>query len=327
MSVLFLKKAINIFVASLQRFICEVSCMDNNSYDEAINIVEYFCFSLVIRISAIELLRMRKVELKSGLIINDDLDFIKCLDLVFQTHPKYLDFNVNLEVKQVLSRKQDFSKLTVLGISNLIDLVIQLQFLILLDPIIENRLPSHFYSFRRGRTVHQALSFLYKNIMLSDSKSYKIVTTQITDFFKYLSHKYIMKYFPFPGKYKKLLFKWIYCIQIDEEGRKKRLYAGVPEGSFIGPLVYNFVLSKLFNNFFVDFPSQVKNIDKEGNPLYININRNFIIYENDIILKVYGKNEIEKAVIKLNSVLSVASLKLNNDKTNSYNLYNKIKLN
>lgn len=107
----------------------------------------------------------------------------------------------------MVNRKQDFSKKSALTVFNLIDLVIQLQFLILLDPIVEHKLPEYFYSFRRGRSIHQALSFLYKKILLSESNDYIILITQITDFFKHLSHKYVMKYFPFPCKYKKLLFK------------------------------------------------------------------------------------------------------------------------
>lgn len=206
MSVHFLKKSINIFVASLQRFICEVSRMENNSY-KVIKIIEYFCFSLVIRISAIELLKIRETELKFNINNKSHIDLKTCFNLIFQTHPKHLDFAFNLEVRNVVSRKQDYSKKSVLTLFNLIDLVIQLQFLILLDPIVENTLPEHFYSFRRGRSIHQALSFLYKNILLSESSDYILIITQITDFFKNLSHKYVMKYFPFPFKYKKLLFK------------------------------------------------------------------------------------------------------------------------
>lgn len=209
MCVLFLKKTINIFVASLQKYICEVNRMDNN-LEEALRIVEYFCFSLVIRITSIEVFRMDHI--KFGLVLNninsiDFMDFKTCAQLLFKTHPKCINFNCNLEVMYVEICKQEFSRKNILVVSNIVDLIVQFQFLLLLDPIIENKLPEHFYSFRRGRSVHQAVSFFYKSILLSDTQDYVVVTAQVKNFFDSISHNYIMDNFPFPDKYKSLLYK------------------------------------------------------------------------------------------------------------------------
>ena len=103
--------------------------------------------------------------------------------------------------------KKDSLKLRSLGINNLEDRVIQLQFLILLDPFVESSLPAHFYAYRKGRSALQAAAFLSKSIGLSDTSRFHLVKIDIENYFDSISHDYILKNFPFPLKYKKLLIR------------------------------------------------------------------------------------------------------------------------
>jgi len=110
-------------------------------------------------------------------------------------------------VKFVEIPKKGSNKLRVLGISNIIDRVIQSQFIILLDPLIDPLLSLNFYGFRKGRNALQAISYLSKSIQLSDLTRYHLLKIDIEECFDNLNHNYILNNFPFPKKYKKLLIR------------------------------------------------------------------------------------------------------------------------
>lgn len=320
-----LKKAIIFFVSSLQRYICVASRMDNNS-DSVLSVIEYFCFSLVIRISAVELIKNKNFLLTFGLsikIIKHVITIKTCLKLVFQTNFKYYNFYNNYEVRYVQSILMEVDKRRNLGISNIIDCVIQFQFLLLIDPMVENTLPEHFYGFRRGRTIHQALSFLSRNIMLSGTKDFFIVIAEIEKYLDSISYKYIVTHFPFPIKYRTFFYRWI-----------KNIYSfGVVYGldsygsCILGPIIFNFVLAKIFSHFFNDFSSYTISIKQK---IVYSLNmavstRYLICYANNIILKVQNKEEATKALLKLQILLETVSLRLDKKRSNFYNLSTKAK--
>jgi hypothetical protein len=288
--------------------------MDNNSYS-ILTVIEYFCFSLVIRISAVELIKNKEFLLTYDLsikIIKHVINIKTCLKLVFQTNFKYCNFYNNYEVRYVQSILMEVGKRRNLGISNIIDCVIQFQFLFLIDPMVENKLPEHFYGFRRGRTIHQALSFLSRNIMLSGTKDFFIVNAEIEKYLDSISYKYIVTHFPFPIKYKTFFYRWI-----------KNIYS---LGSILGPIIFNFVLAKIFSHFFNDFSSTISIKQKIVSSLNTAVSARYLIcYANNIILKVQNKEEATKAIVKLRVLLETVSLKLAKKRSHYYNLSTKAK--
>jgi retron-type reverse transcriptase len=120
---------------------------------------------------------------------------------------KNANFSTNMLVKTIEIVKKDTSDTRVLGISNLIDRISQMQFLILLDPIIEQLLPNNFYGFRKGRNALQAISYLSKSISVSDLTRYHLIKIDLEKCFDNLCHNFIIKNFPFPKKYLKLLIR------------------------------------------------------------------------------------------------------------------------
>lgn len=314
-----LKKAIFFFVASLQRYICVASRMDNKSYS-ILTVIEYFCFSLVIRISAIEFLKNKDFLLTFGLsikIIKHVINIKTCLKLVFQTNFKYSNFYNNYEKRYVQSILMEVGKRQNLGILNIVDCVMQFQFLLLIDPMIENKLPEHFYGFRRGRTIHQALSFLSRNLMLSGTKDFFLVIAEIEKYIDSISYKYIITHFPFPIKYKILFYNWI-----------KTIYSFGNFSCILGPLIANFVLAKIFSYFFNDFSSTIFIKQHLVFALNTAVSTRFLIcYANNIILKVHNKEEAKKVILKLRILLDTVSLKLNNNRSHYYNLSTQVKFN
>ena len=139
------------------------------------NIISEFSFSLVVRINAIDRIRTRKF-LETSCIddfiimkANDHSMYFKLLEL---THPKNLSKKCNMQVRYVKISRKDTIKIRILRINNIVDRIIQLQFIGLLDPIIDSNLSLYIYSFRRGRSALQSIAFLHKNLLLSNMEWY-----------------------------------------------------------------------------------------------------------------------------------------------------------
>jgi RNA-directed DNA polymerase len=75
-----------------------------------------------------------------------------------------------------------------LGIPNMIDRGIQLMWLTLLDPIVENNSDLHSFGFRKGRNVAQAVGHIQKNLQFINSDSMYIWDADIKDCFSSIDH-------------------------------------------------------------------------------------------------------------------------------------------
>nr|YP_009720789.1 hypothetical protein [Ostreobium quekettii]QGQ62001.1 hypothetical protein [Ostreobium quekettii] len=279
-----LKKKVTYIIEQLQYEIATLCSLDRK--DEGLKYVEGFCFSLVIRVYSIECIRTRKnlpgmddknlqfFESKpfglagsasegpicrslcapSESIIQSANDYASCLNLVSLTHPKNVSYEINMEARDVDIPKKHSSKSRILDISNIVDRVLQLQLLLLLDPVVESTLPEHFYAFRQGRTPLQAIGFLSRSIQSSSSdlSRFHLVSVDMSKCFDSMSHDFILKRFPWPEKLKGLLRRWLKCIRVFKNGSKMHLKAGVPQGFIVGPVICNFVLSSLTKDFFED---------------------------------------------------------------------------
>jgi hypothetical protein len=95
----------------------------------------------------------------------------------------------------------------------------------------------------------------------------------------------------------------------------------------IGPLICNFVLSKILTNFFNDqqFPKNPKLINMKGNLRNIEVTRFIIGYADDLILRVIDMQEANYSLKKLEKILKYVGLNINKDKSCIYNLLEKSK--
>ena len=202
--------------------------------------------------SASEVPICRSLCAPSESIVQSTNDDASCLNLVSLTHPKNVSYEMDMEARDVDIPKKHSTKSQILGISNIVDRVLQLQLLLLLDPVVESTLPEHFYAFRQGRTPLQAIGFLSRSIQSSDLSRFHLVSVDISKCFDSMSHDFILKRFPWPEKFKGLLRRWLKCIRVFKNGSKMHLKAGVPQGSIVGPVICNFVLSSLTKDFFED---------------------------------------------------------------------------
>ena len=305
----------------LQEIIAYQSSLGNMQI--SLKFVELFCFSLVVRLYSIDRVKTRAFCNIYGIdeeIIITTYNFMKCFELLEKTHPKNLDFSEKMGVHYVEMLKKDFSKVIILRISSIVDHILQLQFLTLLDPIIDVSLHEHFYGFRKGRSALQAVGFLTNNIEKSDTSCYFLVSVNIVNCFDNLSHKLIINKFPFPQKYCKLLVRWIRCVKTGGlEKLRVKMTSGVPYGSFFGPVICNFILNYCLQNFFNNnnfvFPSNFVVLNFKNKLHGIQVTRFILGYADDIIIKVINYSESIYVLQKLNRVLNIGELRINEFKT------------
>jgi retron-type reverse transcriptase len=172
--------------------------------------VEYFVFSTIIRLISIDKIRTRSSRASGGTdncIIKSSTDYKKCFELFKQSSIKNTNFSTDMFVKYFEIKKKDSSSKRILGINNIIDRIIQLQFVTLLDPLIDSQLPTRFYGFRKSRSALQAIAYLSHSIQVSDLTRYHLLKIDIEKCFDNLDHEYILNNFPFPNKHKKLLIR------------------------------------------------------------------------------------------------------------------------
>lgn len=203
-----LKREVIVVLEDLQKSIAQLSLKDEQEL--ALKYVEYFCFSLVVRVYAVDKIRSRKSIETAGIdtiTIKSVRDFKTCLNLVKETHPTNVNYNENMEVKYIEIPKKDASKVRILGLSNIVDRVLQIQFHLLIDPLIDVNLPELFFGFRKGKNTHQALAYLSHSINVSDTSRFHLLYIDINKCFDTISHGYILEHFSFPEKYKKLLIR------------------------------------------------------------------------------------------------------------------------
>ena len=355
-----LKKKVTYIIEQLQYEIATLCSLDRK--DEGLKYVEGFCFSLVIRVYSIECIRTRKntpgmdeskpfglagsasegpicdhIHDPSESIIQSANDYASCLNLVSLTHPKNVSYEMDMQVRDVDIPKKHSTKSRILGISNIVDRALQLQLLLLLDPVVESTLPEHFYGFRQGRNPLQAIGFLSRSIQSSDLSRFHLVSVDISKCFDSMSHDFILKRFPWPEKFKGLLLRWLKCIRVFKNGRKMHLEAGVPQGSIVGPVICNFVLSSLTKDFFGDThfpknPCAARKLTIPGDKVTsrirtektetrsVEVTRFLVGYGHDLMIQVISQEEAAYAIEKLGKSLAEADIDISKSQVGIYDL-------
>lgn len=135
-----------------------------------------------------------------------------------------------------------------LGIPNIIDRSIQLMWLILLDPIVENSSDPHSFGFRKGRNAAQAIGHIQKNLQFVKGNTMYVWDADIEKCFSKIDHSWIVENTPIPSEWKEKLWDFLKSgsVVISSDGVSTRFeesYSGVPQGGILSPLLMNIVLN------------------------------------------------------------------------------------
>lgn len=289
----------SIVLKLLQAEICRLSLIGSN--ETAMKLVETYSMNIVIRYIAIN-----KITAQSGSTPGIDNFIVKNnshkVDLLAQSKETKLSPLLNMKVKLVKIPKSDNSFRSV-GVSTMLDRVLQTQLYLLLDPFHEAKYSEHMYGFRKGRNTHQAAGFLKAVLERSSVENAGLILLDIEKCFDNISHQAIITHFIVPNKWKPLLTRWLKAKTVDKNNKTSlTATSGIIQGLVIAPMICNVILTKaLFETvgssaklaFFKDFKSTRLIHDViTGQESQRNIYRHIIVYADDIVITTTNRYEI-----------------------------------
>ena len=306
----------------LQTEICRLSLTGADI--AAMELIETYSMNIVIRYIAIN-----KITSQSGETPGVDNFIIKNnsnrLELLSQSKKTKLNLSSLMKVKLVEIPKQNGST-RILGISTMLDRVLQTQLCLLLDPFYEAKYPEHMYAYRKGRNTHQAVGFLKAILERSDTNYAGLILLDIEKCFYSISHEAIIKHFIVPNSWKPLLIRWLKAKTIDKNNvTSPPLECGIVPGSVIGPIICNVIIYKaLFKkiknsnklNIFKNFKATNSIINKTtGKKSQRNIYRHIIAYADDIVITTSNANEINDILNMVSNLLKEFGLNISEEKS------------
>jgi RNA-directed DNA polymerase len=312
----------NKLVKLLQTEICRFSLTGADT--AAMKLIETYSMNIVTRYIAIN-----KIMSQSGGTPGVDNSIIKNnrnkIELLFQSKKTELNLFSIMKVKLVEIPKPNGST-RILGISTMLDRVLQTQLCLLLDPFYEAKYPEHMYAYRKGRNSHQAVGFLKGILERSDTKYSGLILLDIEKCFYSISHEAIIKHFVVPTNWKPLLIRWLKAKTVDKNNlTSSKLNCGIVPGSVIGPIICNVIITKaLFKkikssnklNLFKDFKATNSIIDKtSGKKSQRNIYRHVIVYADDIVITTTNATEIDDIANIVSNSLEEFGLKISKEKS------------
>ena len=192
---------------SLQIYLIDLYSLNVNK-NTILNLIGKFCFCLPIRMNAIELLKIKIFKITSEnnkkKILTTNI-YKMYFKLLKDSHSKNMNFIANMKIISVKISKINKLNVRTLNNNSLSDCVMQLQFLTLLDPIVDSILYFNLYGFRKSLNSFQALAFLIKNIKISNPFQFYLISVDLLKCFDSIYHSFVFKHFPFPQKYNFLL--------------------------------------------------------------------------------------------------------------------------
>jgi RNA-directed DNA polymerase len=191
-----------------------------------------------------------------------------------------------------------------IGIPTLEDKVLQRAVAMVLEPIYEQDFYDCSFGFRPGRSAHQALESLWKQVM--DSHGGWILEVDIRKFFDTLDHAHLRRLIGHrmrDGVLRRLIGKWLRA-GVLEHGAVTYPQAGSPQGGVISP-----VLSNIFLHYVLDqWIEQVVKPRLRGKAFLIR-------YADDFVMGFTHEQDARRVLAVLPQRLAKYGLTIHPDKT------------
>lgn len=207
-------------------------------------------------------------------------------------------------VKRVRIPKGEGKETRPIGIPTTEDKVLQRAVAMLLEPIYEEQFFDFSYGFRPGRSAHQALQRIWKQIM--DESIQWIVEVDIRKFFDTLDHnrlREVLRQRVTDGVITKLIDKWLNAGVLEQQ-QLTFPEEGTPQGGVISPIISNVFLHEVLDKWF----EQTVRPRLRG--------RAFLVrYADDFVMGFQRKDEAERVYKVLPLRFQKYGLSINLEKT------------
>lgn len=191
-----------------------------------------------------------------------------------------------------------------LGLPTVEDKLLQTTVTRVLTPIYEEVFYDSSFGFRPGKSQHQALEVLFKEVSFG-GKMY-IIDADMKNYFGSINHQCLRSFLDLrikDGVIRKMIDKWLKA-GILEDGQVSYPEEGTPQGGSISPLLSNIYLHYVLDEWFIE---QIQPLLK---------GKSFIIrFADDFLLGFTDKEDAERVMKVLPKRLKKYSLSLNQEKT------------
>ena len=194
-------------------------------------------------------------------------------------------------------------KLRPLGIPAYEDKLVQGVMAVLLDEVYEPRFLDCSYGFRKGRSCHDVVRYIYKTGMTG--KVNYVLEADIKGFFDNVNHEWLMRFLEMDIADKRFLryVRRFLLAGIMEDGKYTESDKGTPQGGLISPVLANVYLHYVLDTWFeLEIKPRL-----HGEAYYVRYADDFLImfqYDNDaeavmkVLPKRLGRFSLEMAVDK-----------------------------
>lgn len=191
-----------------------------------------------------------------------------------------------------------------LGLPTVEDKVLQMAVTKVLTPVYEQLFYSNSYGFRPGKSQHQALEMLFKEVSLN-GKCY-IIDADMANYFGSIDHGKLRELLDLrikDGVIRRMIDKWLKA-GVLEDGRLYYPQEGTPQGGVISPLLSNIYLHYVLDEWFIEaIQSRLKG------------NSSLIRFADDFLLLFSNKEDAERVMKVLAKRLQKYGLSLHPEKT------------
>lgn len=151
-----------------------------------------------------------------------------------------------------------------IGIPTIRDKILQESVRRVLSAVYEEEFKDFSYGFRKGRSAHQAIEYLFREV--SFKGLHYIIDADIKGYFDSISHSHLRKFLDKrvkDGVLRRMIDKWLKA-GIMEDGQISYPEKGTPQGGNISPLLSNIYLHYVLDEWFFRTDSTIA----EGKEFY-----------------------------------------------------------